>query len=344
MPAASGLVVEARAGASFELLIGLSVLSDPRRDAVERTWVPPLGECPAPLQRALARVADNAGETWLHLVGLALELPATDPREFVDALERLDAREFRRHLVGVHVPTWRAIVGADTLERAAAGHAQSIRHLLASDRYYGGRARDALATVLPLTAAQTKRRFVDTMRHFAPLLARHERELTARLVDDARRKRTAAAAAPPERVIASATGGYTYEPEPEFRRVILIPHLAAGASLFLCQHRDARVICYPVGQESRGERDVDARLIALGKALSDPARVRILRRLVDGEASLAELAEVAGVAKSTAHHHLGALRAARLVTMRGNARGYWYALRHEGLGEARALLAELAAT
>ena len=70
-------------------------------------------------------------------------------------------------------------------------------------------------------------------------------------------------------------------------------------------------------------------------------RVRIVRRLARGEASLGGLAETAGLAKSTAHHHLTALRAAGLVVLRGNARGYWHTLRLEGLADARSLLTDL---
>ena len=83
---------------------------------------------------------------------------------------------------------------------------------------------------------------------------------------------------------------------------------------------------------------LEERALRLGRALGDERRVRILRRLVAGEASLGELAETAGLAKSTAHHHLAHLRAAGLVTLRGNARGYWYLIRTEGLGEAQALV------
>jgi DNA-binding transcriptional ArsR family regulator len=338
MPAAEGLVVEARAGAAFELLIGLSVIRETSR---ERSWAPPLGECPAPIRRALERIGDQPGETWLHLLGLGLDLPALDARGFVAELEQVDELEFRRHLVGVHVPAWRAIVGAETLEAAAAGEPRAARALLSSDRYYAGRAADSLATVLPLTPRQTKRRFVDALHRSLEVFEPHEGELVARLEEEAGRRRAAASASSPESVIASATGGYLYEPEPEFRRVVLIPHLAAGPSLLLCQHRDARVICYPAQDEAHAGADFEERIIRLGKALSDPARVRIVRRLVRGESSLGELAEVAGLAKSTAHHHLAALRAAGLVTLRGNARGYWYSLRLEGLGEARALLKDL---
>jgi DNA-binding transcriptional ArsR family regulator len=340
MPSAGGLVVETRAGAAFELLVGLSVLSDEeRRDG---SWVPRIGDCSAALRRAVERVGDRAGETWLHLLGLALELPAASAQQFVDELERFDELEFRRHLLGVHVPTWRAIVGSETIERAASGERGAIGELLASDRYYAGRAHDALSVVLPLTPKQTKRRFIDALQRFTAVFERHAPELVAELEDDARRRRDAAGDSSPESVIVGATGGYVYEPEPEFRRVILIPHAAASPSLLLCQHRDARVICYPLPDGATGE-DIDERVVRLGKALGDPARVRILRRLVRGEASLGELADAAGVAKSTAHHHLTALRAAGLVVLRGNARGYWYTLRLESLADARSLLTELLA-
>jgi DNA-binding transcriptional ArsR family regulator len=262
-------------------------------------------------------------------------------QRFVDELEQVDPLDLRRHLVGVHVPAWRAIVGGDTIERAAAGEPAAVRELLASDRYYAGRARASLSVVLPLTAKQTKSRLLAALRQFVGVFEPHEAGLLPRLEDDARRRREAAADSSPEAVIAGATGGYVYEPEPEFRRVVLIPHLAAAPSLLLCQHRDARVICHPLQDDARAGENVDERIVRLGKALGDSARVRIVRRLVRGEASLGELAEVAGLAKSTAHHHLAALRAAGLVTLRGNARGYWYTLRLESLGDARALLTDL---
>ena len=339
MPGSGGLVVETRAGAAFELLVGLSVLRD--EDRRDGAWVPRFEDCPAAVRRALERVGDRCGETWLHLLGLALELPAVSAEQFVQELEQVDELEFRRHLLGVHVPTWRAIVGSETLERAAAGDSGASRELLSSERYYAGRARDALSVVLPLTPKQTMRRFMDVLKRFSAVFERHAAELVSDLEEDARRRREAAGDASAESVIAAATGGYVYEPEPEFRRVILIPHTAASPSLLLCQHRDARVICYPLPDGSGAGEDIDERVVRLGKALGDPARVRIMRRLVRGEASLGELAESAGVAKSTTHHHLTALRAAGLVVLRGNARGYWYTLRLEGLADARSLLTEV---
>jgi DNA-binding transcriptional ArsR family regulator len=312
MPARPGLHVEVRAGAAFELLIALSASA---------------GD-------------DGTGELWLHLLGLALELPAsTDAAGFVDAVAATEPAELRRHLVGVHVPAWREVAGAETLERAAAGDPAAAAELLADERYYAGKAQDALGPILPLSAAQTKRRVVAALRRFLKeRFAREEAAVVAQLEEDARARRTLSG----EALIASATGGYVYEPEPELPRVVLVPHVAASPWLLLCQHRDTRLICYPVEPAPRdAEAALAERALRLGKALGDEGRIRMLRRLVAGEASLGELAETAGLAKSTAHHHLSQLRTAGLVTMGGNAAGYWYRLSPDGVREARALLGEL---
>jgi DNA-binding transcriptional ArsR family regulator len=237
------------------------------------------------------------------------------------------------------VPAWREVAGAETLERAAAGDPAAAAELLGNDRYYAGRAPEALGPILPLSAARTKRRVVAALRRFLrEEFAGREPAVVALLEEDARAKRALSG----EALIAAATGGYVYEPEPELPRVVLIPHVAASPWLLLCQHRDARLICYAVERATRDvEEALGERALALGRALADPRRIRILRRLVAGEASLGELAETAGLAKSTAHHHLSQLRAAGLVTMGGNAAGYWYRLRPDGVREAGALLREL---
>jgi len=309
------------------------------------SWLPDgLGECSRALRQAIRRVGPEAGEVWLHLLGLALELPLGSASAFVEALAATDARELRRHVVGVHVPSWRTVAGAETLERAAAGDARAMRALLRHDRYYAGRARASLELLLPLGAAETKRRLVAVLRLFASeVFAPAADEVVAALAADAEAKQALAAHLGPDELISAAARGFVYEREPEAARVVLAPHIAARPWLLLCQHRDARIICYPVEETPEAERDVGERALTLGRALGDEARVAIVRRLAAGEASLTELTELTGLAKSTAHHHLGQLRAAGLVVVSGNARAYRYALRDDAVRATRALLAELLA-
>ncbi len=295
------------------------------------------------LRAAVVQVGERSGEAWLHLLGLALELPAPDARSFVKALARVDALELRRHLVGVHVPAWVSLVGASTLEQAATGDEKAIAKLLEHPRYYAGRAAEALPTLLSVPPRETKRRIVSVLRLFAEeAFAPSEQEIMAPIASAAEAARALAGTLTPQALIARVTRGYVYEPEPEFDRVVLVPHVAARPLLLLCQHRAARVICYPVStQHLDPEAALAEETVLLGRALGDGRRVSILRRLASGDATLDELAGAAGLAKSTAHHHLAQLRAAGLVTLRGNARGYWYALRTEGLADAQRALAEL---
>ena len=67
--------------------------------------------------------------------------------------------------------------------------------------------------------------------------------------------------------------------------------------------------------------------------------MRIIRRLSDGPASLQQIADHLGLAKSTAHHHLVALRAAGLtrVTLGADKE---YSLRGDPVVEVADLLKE----
>lgn len=310
MPAAQAPRVRFVAGAAFETLIGLTMATG---DAG-----PPAG-LSAELRAAIAQVGERSSELWLHLLGLALERPD----DIVAAVRATSPRELRRHLVGVHVPAWREIVGADALEAAARGDDA----LLDDGRYYAGCARVSLEQLLPLTPAETKRRVLAVLE-----LAAVDPLVVAELERDAAARRLLSL--PPLELIANAAPGYHYVPEPELPDVVLVPHRAASPWLLLCQHDRARIICYPVPSPE----ELEDRLVALGRALGDAQRVRMLLRFAQSDATLAELAETTQLAKSTAHHHLAQLRAAGLVEMHGNARGYWFTLSRDGLLAAAGLL------
>jgi DNA-binding transcriptional ArsR family regulator len=327
-PHAAELPVLLRHGAAFELLAGLYATGSPGEPTGAR-WAPT--EHPA-----LDGVGMESGELWLHLLGLALELEAETADAWIERVDAVDALSLRRHLVGVHVPAWRQLAGAETLERAAAGDAEAAGELLANTRYYAGRARESLSALLPLSADETKARVVDALRRYADdAFAPHEHDALAQLAADVEARR----AYHGYDLVDRAAGGYRYETEPGFERVVLVPHLAARPRLLLCQHETTRIICYPARSHDRSS---DEQLVALGRALGDTKRLALLARLRESDASLAELAAEVGLAKSTTHHHLAQLRAAGLIALAGNAAGYRYTLAPEGFADAEALLAGFA--
>jgi DNA-binding transcriptional ArsR family regulator len=72
------------------------------------------------------------------------------------------------------------------------------------------------------------------------------------------------------------------------------------------------------------------------KALADVNRLRIVRRLADGEASVAELIAHVGLSQPLVSHHLKRLRVAGLVETRRVGRETIATLRQEAFGEVAA--------
>jgi ArsR family transcriptional regulator len=72
------------------------------------------------------------------------------------------------------------------------------------------------------------------------------------------------------------------------------------------------------------------------KALADVNRLRIVRRLAEGESSVAELIAHVGLSQPLVSHHLKRLRVAGLVTTRRVGRETICTLRPEAFGEVAA--------
>ncbi|HEV8420740.1 MAG TPA: metalloregulator ArsR/SmtB family transcription factor, partial [Actinomycetota bacterium] len=123
------------------------------------------------------------------------------------------------------------------------------------------------------------------------------------------------------------------------RRVVVVPHVAMRPWNVSSAWEDRWIICYPVADESLGSDRAapPPRMLRLYKALADEKRLRILKRLVTGKATLQELADSVGLAKSSAHHHMVILRSAGLVTVTDDAQRL-YTLRADALPEASGLL------
>ena len=72
------------------------------------------------------------------------------------------------------------------------------------------------------------------------------------------------------------------------------------------------------------------------KALADVNRLRIVRRLADGEASVADLIAHVGLSQPLVSHHLKRLRVAGLIDTRRVGRATIATLRPEAFGEVAA--------
>src|SRR5918911_5084030 len=89
----------------------------------------------------------------------------------------------------------------------------------------------------------------------------------------------------------------------------------------------------------RGDPD----LATVGAAIGEPARALMLNALLGGRALPAsELAQVGGVAPSTASAHLAKLAQARLIAVEPNGRHRYYRLANDDVAHAIEVLATVA--
>ncbi len=116
-------------------------------------------------------------------------------------------------------------------------------------------------------------------------------------------------------LVESVTNGIAYTPEAGVEEIVLVPSLLIRPFNLMFRFGGTRYFLYPVSEEALDADDdtPPSWVVALFKAISDERRLRLLRHLAANPASLMELTDYLGMAKSTTHHHLRTLRAAGLV-------------------------------
>jgi DNA-binding transcriptional ArsR family regulator len=296
------------------------------------------------LLRALAVVTGEKGAAWGNLAGVPLGLALESPTDgnvadFIASIDEMAPRELWLIMAGYYLPPLRDEIGSEGYLRAADGD-QAARHaILRTARKYEDVVEDE-PPILAMTPQEIKERVLTALRlWYREIFADGQEEVTRILQRDARAKRSLAATMSPEKLVEIATNGLELRAERWVRRVVLVPHVAMRPWNVSSAWEDRWIICYPVADESLGsDREAPpARMVRLYKALADEKRLRILKRLVAGSATLQELADTVGLAKSSAHHHLVILRSAGLVRVTIEMQSV-YTLRTDTIPEASGML------
>ncbi len=338
------LAVEIDVGPAYELLLSLVALSAPAPCPTFEIGEERFAAFRSGLSAELAATVgqfvghDGAAPIWGQLLGLASTTPA--PRDipaFLTLVEATDPIELRLHLLGYYSQSAHE---REAMLDAARGEVAALDRLVAPLYPDQPAAQEAVRRLFADRPDGTRRVVVQLLaRWYDEVFCPQEELLLPVLARDAEAKRALARSLSPERLIEAATNGIEYVPEPGIRRVVLIPNFVFRPWNLLTEHGDAKLICYPVADESL-EEDPDAppaRLVKLYRALGDERRLRTLRKLAAGSSTLQELADAVGVKKSTMHHHLGILRAAGLVRVK-SGEDMRYSLRHDLLPDVAALL------
>ena len=332
------LAVEVDWGTSYELLVSLIKYASPESEATfddGREWFDRIRTKASPeVLGALDRLGP-AAKPWGSLVKLIRQEPVA--RDAAALIERVDATppvELRLNLLWFYGPWNRGVVDLEQIRAAAAGNRSAQDALLANPAYLGDEP-PSYGRLMRLDPEETKQIVLEILHRWHEEVFEDERDLAAVLKRDAEAKRAQAATMSPEDLIEKATNGLEYTPQPWIHRVLLVPHVSMRPWNVMNAYDDVSVVCYPVADESLGVEFTapPTALVRLHKALGDEKRLRILKRLARGGATLQELADEVGLAKSSTHHHMVILRSAGLlrVTLEDDSR---YTLRREFIPEA----------
>lgn len=314
------VTVEVDTSPAYELLMSLATFS--RREVADTfevgpAWFERTAAAASPTLLAdIERFGVHTGKMWCHFLGLAYEAEARDVATFLAHLETTGPLEIRLHMMGYYLEAvhLHRDVPPELIRAAARGDAAAQQQYL--DAACDDESRPITAGLLALTPEENKRQALDVLRRWYDEVFRHqEPEVVPVLAHDAAAKRELIGTMPAERLIDLATNGIRYSAEPGIRRVILIPSVAYRPWVLISEHRDARILCYPVADESFAAEGTasPARLVRLYKALADERRLEALKKLAAESCTLQEMADYLGIGKSLMHHHLATLRAAGLV-------------------------------
>ena len=346
--AATRVGVDVVASPGIELLMGLTKFGmEESRETFEdgATWFEDVRTKASPeLIHNLEILGGKYGAGWGSLAGIPLGLaPDTPPvasiPEFIAHLETVDPRELWLIMTGYYLPPLREEVGSEAYLRAADGNMAARTAIIRAGRKYGDELDDR-PPIMSMASDETKQGILTVLRlWYREVFAGGENEVSRILERDAAAKRSLAATISSEKLIEIATNGIEFRGERWIRRVVLVPTAVMRPWNVSSAWEDRSIICYPVADESLGsdQGEPSPRLVRLYKALGDEKRLRILKRLAGGRATLQELADSVGLAKSSAHHHMVILRSAGLVTVTDDPQRL-YTLRTNTIPEASGLL------
>lgn len=110
------------------------------------------------------------------------------------------------------------------------------------------------------------------------------------------------------------TGGVEYLPEPSVWSVKLIPQVSYRPWVLTIRTADTKLFFYPVKEKYLLEPGVPPNELIRGhKALGDELRLKLLFQLQKNSLSLQELSSQFNISKTTLHHQLAILKAAKFL-------------------------------
>ncbi len=285
-------------------------------------------------------IVSGKGETdwllWL-IMGLLAE-EATGLETVTEALDWLERVDLRSMLLANLCP------GAESelIESVTDGDDSDLERLLECVEEFDPSKEPKRQVMVEVLARLDAERLVKALRAvYDTAFVMHADEWAPALARSADTVGMTVPGSQPQALIERITNGIDYAIPLGVTRLVLVPSVVIRPFSMVNDAGSGVVLAYPVDDEHLVD-DPDAPptwLVNYFKALGDPRRLKLLRRLELGPADLTELSELIGMAKTSTFHHVGVLRSAGLVTVHiGGSNSGTYELRRQAFGDADGLL------
>lgn len=345
--------IEIEGNVSHEIILAIWAVFSPKdtHSAADLgpEWIEEVrASTPDDLAAELVRLGGPWFYVWLSISALLLSAPHPhDPERVFDWLESIDEQRLRRWILGhtCHCDDQALI------EQAATGDLDAVVDLISSERSDDDEERSEDDEMIAysreiLFTDDLPGRFAMAIKRFREeVFSAYEEDFAGAISRAAAARRAAPTRGSAKEVVEEVTSGIDFEIPIGISRVVLVPSVITRPLSLIDSARGTLVVYYGVADEFV-DSDPEAPpswLVRMYKALSDDKRLRILRRLSEGETSLDELTDLLGLSKSTVHHHLSQLRAAGLIRVRipndeSKSKQKRYTLREQSLSDAGAFL------
>lgn len=302
---------------------------------------------PDDLQEELIALGGPWFYVWLSISSLLLSAPHPhDPDRVFDWLESVEEQRLRRWILGhTSHSDDQALI-----EQAATGDLDAVTKLVAPTEATEKHIKASEAMIeysrAILFTDGLSQRFATAIKRFrTEVFSAFEDEFGAAIMRAAAARRAAPARGSAKEVVEEVTSGIDFEIPLGITRVVLVPSVVTRPLSLVDSARGTLVVYYGIADEfiNSDPEAPPSWLVRMYKALSDDKRLRILRRLSEGETSLEELTEMLGLSKSTVHHHISQLRGAGLIRVHipadeSKTKQKYYTLRVQSLSDAGAFL------
>lgn len=267
--------------------------------------------CSDELAVELRSLGGPYSHAWLAISSFLLSAPHPhDPDRVFAWLATVSEQRLRRWILGYSSHTDDQAL----IEQAAEGDLDAVVELLGDDAGEKPELIEFLEWILETDGLPE--RYATALQNFrSQVFAEFEDEFAGAIARAAAARKAAPTRGSAKEVVEEVTSGIDFEIPLGTTRVVLVPSVLTRPLSLIDGYRGTLIVYYGIADEfiNSDPEAPPSWLVRTYKALSDERRLRILRRLSEGPASLDDLTEMLGLSKSTVHHHIALLRGAGLI-------------------------------